>query len=200
MIQNGKAYNIIQIGGGADSESTGLLKSIDSTGKWEGTVYLVPFHTQMAATAIEALNTPVEGTQNQFTTGELTTIKNSDQVEITFAAAKNSDARAWVEIATYYKGCLVGDSTVTYELTDTLTPYRYVLSNQLYGSGLEVKVIFHTESGDGSMDSIKVESLRGTLQTETCAFSYYDGGSAYRTNQPHQGGVTFDLLGREMLG
>ncbi|MBP3572570.1 MAG: family 14 glycosylhydrolase [Clostridia bacterium] len=200
VTQNGKQYNIIQIGGGADSESTGLLKSIDSTGKWEGTVYLVPFHTQMAATAIEALNTPVEGTQNQFTTGELTTIKNSDQVEITFAAAKNSDARAWVEIATYYKGCLVGDSTVTYELTDTLTPYRYVLSNQLYGSGLEVKVTFHTEAGDGSMDSIKVESLRGTLQTETCAFSYYDGASAYRTNKPHQGGVTFDLLGREMLG
>lgn len=200
VTQNGKQYNIIQIGGGADSESTGLLKSIDSTGKWEGTVYLVPFHTQMNASAIESLNTPVQGTQNQFTTGELTTIKNSDQVEITFAAAKNSDARARVEIATYYKGCLVGDSTVTYELTDTLTPYRYVLSNQLYGSGLEVKVTFHTEAGDGSMDSIKVESLCGTLQTETCAFSYYDGSSAYRTNLPHQGGVTFDLLCREMLG
>ena len=200
VTQNGKAYNVIQIGGGADSESTGLLKSIDAAGKWEGTVYLVPFHTKMAATAIEALNTPVQGTANQFTTGKLDTIKNSDQVEITFAASKSGDARAWVEFATYYKGCLVGDSTVTYELTNTLTPYRYVLSNQLYSSDLEVKVTFHTEAGDGSMDAIKVENLRGTLQTETCGFSYYDGSRAHLANKPHQGGVTFDLLNREMLG
>ena len=105
-----------------------------------------------------------------------------------------------MEFATYYKGCLVGDSTVTYELTDTLTPYRYVLSNQLYSSDLEVKVTFHTEAGDGSMDAIKVENLRGTLQTETCGFSYYDGSRAHLANKPHQGGVTFDLLNREMLG
>ena len=200
VAQNGKKYNVIQIGGGADSESTGLLKSIDAAGKWEGTVYLVPFHTKMAASVIEALNTPVQGTANQFTTGKLDTIKNSDQVEITFAASKSGDARAWVEFATYYKGCLVGDSTVTYELTNTLTPYRYVLSNQLYSSDLEVKVTFHTEAGDGSMDTIKVENLRGTLQTETCGFSYYDGNRAYLANKPHQGGVTFDLLDREMLG
>ena len=200
VTQNGKAYNVIQIGGGADSESTGLLKSIDAAGKWEGTVYLVPFHTKMAATAIEALNTPVQGTANQFTTGKLDTIKNSDQVEITFTASKSGDARAWVEFATYYKGCLVGDSTVTYELTNTLTPYRYVLSNQLYSSDLEVKVTFHTEAGDGSMDAIKVENLRGTLQTEACGFSYYDGSRAHLANKPHQGGVTFDLLNREMLG
>lgn len=200
VAQNGKKYNVIQIGGGADSESTGLLKSIDAAGKWEGTVYLVPFHTKMAASVIEALNTPVQGTVNQFTTGKLDTIKNSDQVEITFTASKSGDARAWVEFATYYKGCLVGDSTVTYELTNTLTPYRYVLSNQLYSSDLEVKVTFHTEAGDGSMDTIKVENLRGTLQTETCGFSYYDGNRAYLANKPHQGGVTFDLLNREMLG
>ncbi len=200
VVQNGKNYNIIQIGGGANSASTGLLKSISATGKWEGTVYLVPFHTKMNASAIESLNTPVQGTENQFTTGKLDTIKNSDQVEITFAASKNGDARAWVEFATYYKGCLVGDSTVTYELTNTLTPYRYVLSNQLYSSDLEVKVTFHTEAGDGSMDAIRVEDLRGTLQTESCGFSYYDGNRAHLANKPHQGGVTFDLLNREMLG
>lgn len=200
VVQNGKNYNIIQIGGGANSASTGLLKSISATGKWEGTVYLVPFHTKMNASAIESLNTPVQGTENQFTTGKLDTIKNSDQVEITFAASKSGVARAWVEFATYYKGCLVGDSTVTYELTNTLTPYRYVLSNQLYSSDLEVKVTFHTEAGDGSMDAIRVEDLRGTLQTESCGFSYYDGNRAHLANKPHQGGVTFDLLNREMLG
>ena len=198
--QNGKLYNIVQIGAGADSESTGLLKSIDTNGKWEGTVYLVPFHTKVVSTALDALTTPVEGTKNQFTTGAQTAIKNADQIEITFAAAKTGDARAWVEIEVYHQGCLVGGSTTTYELTSTMTPYRYVLSNQLYDSGLEVKVTFHTEAGDGSMETIKVENLRGTLQYEKAGFTYYDGAQANRLSQAHEGGVTFDLLDRTMLG
>ena len=197
--QNGKQYSIVQIGAGANSDSTGLLKSIDASGKWEGTVYLVPFHTKQQSTAIEALNTPMEGTKNVFSTGELDAIKNADQVEITFTAKKSGDARAWVVIETYHKGCLVADSTATYELTETLTPYRYVLSNQLYESGLEVRITFCTEAGDGSMDSITVEDLYGTLQTEHAGFSYYHGNKAYRMSKPHEGGVTFDLLDRAML-
>ena len=198
--QNGKIYNVIQIGAGADSDSTGLLKSITADGAWEGTVYLVPFHTKQEATSIESLNVPVSGTQNQFTTGELATIKNADQAEITFAASKSGEERAWVEFAVYHKGCLVADSTTTYELTNTLTPYRYVLSNQLYESGLEIKVTFHTEAGNGSMEGITLQNLSGTLQTEAAGFTYYNGNQANRLSKPHEGGVTFDLLDRDLLG
>ena len=198
-ITNGnKQYNIVQIGSGADSESTGLLKSVDAQGKWEGTVYLVPFHTKQKAVTIEALNTPVEGTKNVYSTGKLDAIKNADQVEITFAASKSGEGRAWVTIETFHKDCLVSESTATYELTNTLTPYRYVLSNQLYESGLEVKVTFHTEAEDGSMDRITVENLYGTLQTEHAGFTYYHGSKAYRYSKAHVGGVTFDILDREM--
>ena len=198
--QGDKTYNIVQIGAGSNSTSTGLLKSIDAEGKWEGTVYLVPFHTKVVPTTIEALNAPVAGTQNQFSTGELTTIKNSDQAEITFNAYKQGDARAWVEIAVYHRGCLINDSVTTYELTNTMTVYRYVLANQLYESGLEVRITFHTEAGDGSMESIVLEDLYGTLQFEQAAFTYYDGDDAYKKNEAHKGGVTFDLLDRNMLG
>ena len=198
--QNGKKYNIVQIGAGADSDSTGLLKSIDTEGKWEGTVYLVPFHTKIVPTAITALNSPVEGTQNQFSTGMLNTIKNSDQAEITFTAYKKSSARAWVEISVYHKDCLISESTTVYELNNAVTVYRYVLANQLYESGLEIRITFHTEAGDGSMDSIVVENLYGTLQFEQAAFTYYDGQEAYKKNEAHKGGVTFDLLDRNMVG
>ena len=197
VSQSGKLYNIVQIG---DSSNTGLLKSITSEGKWEGTVYLVPFHTKVVSTAIEALNNPVAGTQNQFATGDLSTIKNSDQAEITFNARKIGSARAWVEISVYHKDCLLADSTTTYELTNTMTVYRYVLANQLYESGLEVRITFHTEAGDGSMDSIVLENLYGTLQYEQAAFTYYDGPDAYKQNVAHKGGVTFDLMDRDMLG
>jgi hypothetical protein len=199
VMQNGKPYTIVQIGAGSDSDSTGLLKSITADGKWEGTVYLVPFHTKQEASAIDSLNAPVEGTTNRFSTGALKEMKNADQVEITFAAQKSSEGRAWVTVEVYNKGCLVNGSSTVYELTDTLTPYRYVLSNQIYDSGLEVVVTFHSEANDGTMEGIVVENLYGTLQTEAAGFSYYHGNKAYRMSKAHEGGITFDLLDRDML-
>ena len=193
----GKMYNIVQIGAGADSDSTGLLKSIDANGKWEGTVYLVPFHTKVNSTEITGLNAPVNGTKNQFSTGVLSTMRNSDQAEITFLARKQGSGRAWVEISVYHQGYLLEDSTSVYELTTAMSPYRYVLSNQLYESGLEIKITFHTESGD-PMDSIVVENMYGTLQTEMSFYAYY--GERVVKNRAHKGGVTFDLLDRDMLG
>ncbi len=195
----GKQYNIIQLGQGGDGESVGLLKSIDTEGKWEGSVYLVPFHTKITASGLESLSTPVEGTPNVFSTGTLKTIKNSDQAEITFTAAKVGEAGAWVTIEVWHDGCLMSDSVTTYELTETMTPYRYVLSNQLYDDDLEIKVTFHTEASDGSMESIKLEALRGTLQYENAGFMYYDRNKANRISQAHVGGVTFDLLDRDLL-
>ena len=184
-------YRIVQIGAGSDSDSTGLLKSIDENGKWEGTVYLVPFHTKMVVKELEALRAPVEGSTNRYSTGSLDAIKNADQVEITFVAAKGGDAPATVRIEVYHQGCLLEDSVTTYELTDTLTPYRYVLSNQLYESGLEVVITVEGEGAD-------VQNLYGTLQTEQAAFTYYSGNRAVRSCKPHVGGVTFDLLDRDM--
>ena len=115
--------------------------------------YLVPRPTAQAE--VQSPVTP--------TTGEAGTIKNSDQVEITFAAAKVGTQRAWVTIEVYHGDCLMPKSVTTYELTETMTPYRYVLANQLYDDGLQIKITVHTESGDGSMENIRVEDLRGTL-------------------------------------
>lgn len=198
-VRNGdKKYNIVQIGAGAESDKSGLLKSLDAEGKWEGTVYVVPFHTKVTSKALTALNAPVEGTQNTFATGSLGRIKNADQAEITFVAAKKGDARAWVTFEVWCNGYLMNESITTYELSTDMTPYRYVLSNQIYDENLEIKVTFHTEAGDGSMDSIVLENMYGTLQTENAGFVYYDGNQVNRISKAHQGGVTFDLLDREL--
>ena len=188
----GKQYTIVQIG---NSSKTGLLKSIDAAGKWEGTVYLVPFHTKVNSSVINMQNSA-----NVFTTGALSYMKNSDQVEITFAAAKVIDGRAWVEIEVYNNGGLMADSTTVYELTGTMSAYRFVLSNQLYDDGgLEVKVTFKTESGD-AMNSIVVQNMYATLQTEVASYTYFANDQMYQASQAHQGGVTFDILDRDMLG
>ena len=191
VSNEGKQYTIVQIG---NSSKTGLLKSIDSAGKWEGTVYLVPFHTKVNTTVIE-----MQKNANVYTTGALSYIKNSDQVELTFNAAKMGAGRAWVEIEVYNNGCLMEKSVTTYELTETMSAYRYVLSNQLYDSGLEVKVTFKTESGE-PMDSIMVENMYATFQTEVASYTYFQGVQKYSSSQAHMGGVTFDLLDRNMVG
>ena len=99
-------------------------------------------------------------------------------------------------IEAYHSGCLLEASVTTYELTETMTPYRYVLSNQLYDSKLEIKVAFHTDAEDGSMESIQIDHLCGTLQTECVGLAYYDGKEANNISKAHVGGVTFDLLDR----
>lgn len=189
----GKIYNIIQIG---SSENVGLLKSVDAEGTWEGTVYVVPFHSKVNVTALDDLGTPVAGTSNTFTTGILGEIKNADQAEITFCAAKTGEGRAWVTVEVYQDGCRLDKSITTYELTDIMTPYRFVLWNQIYDDDLEIKVTFHTEEGDGSMDRIHLEGMSGTLQTEMIGFSFYDGAEANQKSRAHIGGVSFDLLDR----
>ncbi len=191
--QGDGGYSIVQIGAGADTRSVGLLKSVDAEGKWEGTVYLVPFHTKMKAEDITAIQTPVEGRDDRFSTGVLRTLKNTDQVEITLlAAAKTKGATVTFEV--YHEGCRLDRATTTYTLTDTLTPYRFVLSNQLYEDGLEVVVTFSSPDG---MDGISCEELTATLQTQMADFLYYNRRNAMRNCLPHVGGVTFDILDRD---
>ena len=168
-------------------------------------MYLVPFHTKVVSSEITALNSPVEGTANVFSTGALIpdikrfeAIKNADQAEITFTAAKVGTDAAWVTVEVYHDGSLLKDSVTTYQLTETMTGYRYVLANQLYEDDLEIRITFHTAAGNGSMDSIKLENLYGTLQVEHAGFRYYNGSNVARMNEAHTGGVTFDVLDRNV--
>ena len=48
------------------------------------------------------------------------------------------------------------------------------------------------------MDSIVVQNMYGTLQTEMAFYAYY--GERVAKNEAHHGGITFDLLDRSLLG
>ena len=54
-----------------------------------------------------------------------------------------------------------------------------------------------TTEADSCADDMNVSSLNATLQTETAAFTYYDGNSAQQISKAHVGGVTFDILDRD---
>ncbi len=185
-----KSYRIVQIGAGEEKE--GLLKSIDANGKWEGTVYVVPFHAKMN---VETLTlAPVDGANNRLSTGRLGALENADQVEITLEAA-SSVAGSTVTFQVYHDGFLLDQATTTYTLTETMTPYRFVLANQLYEEGLEVVVTI--DNGSGAMDGVTVQNLKTTMQTEATSFQYYSGNKAHRLAKSNLGGVTFDIITRE---
>ncbi len=203
VTQNGKTYNIVQIGAGADSETEGLLKSVTADGKWEGTVYVVPFHAHVNVFDIAAIRTPVEGDAYTYSTGKLSDLvkylKNADVMELTFKAAYSGEGKAYAHISVYNHGCEIPAAETVYELTDTTTPYRYVLFNQLYFDDVEIRITFSTEGGNNA--SITVTDMQGTIQQDTVYVKYFDKNpKSFKNSLPHQGGVTFDLIDRDMRG
>ncbi len=183
--QAGKNYNIIQIGYGEGKE--GLLKSVDENGEWEGTVYLVPFHSHVNIVKIDSLN----GTASEVnTTGVIKNLAHSDQVEITFAAKGSGK----VKIDVYNGGYLMEEASETFDLTGNLTPYRYVFANQLNPEGIEIKITFEDKSA-------VVEKMQGTIQTECVGRKYFKASaSAIKDSIANYAGVTFDVLTPDMKG
>ncbi len=197
VSQNGKQYNIIQMGEGAGSQNEGLLKSVTSDGKWEGTVYVVPFHAHVNVTVLDALHAPMEGTGNTYSTGVLDSyLKNSDVIELTLKASYTGEGKAYVRFAVYNQGCEMPASIVEYEIASHVTPYRYVLYNQLYMEGAEIRISFRTEGGSDA--DLHVSDVSGTLQQDAVGVKYFDANKATRNSVNHKGGVTFDLIDRDM--
>ncbi|MBR6935127.1 MAG: hypothetical protein IKH41_06530 [Clostridia bacterium] len=179
-------FNIVQMSrpsekGGID---TGLLKSINETGGWEGTVYLVPFHANVEISAIGYKGSVSDG----FVFNDIKELQCGDQVELTFAADYSGEKGGAVVISAYNGGYLLNDSVVRYELSQGLTPYRYVLSNQLTPENIRLEIRFENVQAD----AVKVTNMSCTAQYENIAHKYFgDLESAAAT-----GGVTFDLLTR----
>jgi hypothetical protein len=111
-----------------------------------------------------------------------------DQVELTFAVDYSGEKGGTVVISAYNGGYLLNDSVVRYELSQGLTPYRYVLSNQLTPENIRLEIRFENVQAD----AVKVTNMSCTAQYENIAHKYFgDLESAAAT-----GGVTFDLLTR----
>lgn len=198
VSRDGVTYNIIQIGDGVGTNGQGLLKSVTAAGKWEGTVYVVPFHSYVNITTLEALNQPMEGCTNIYSTGILSPfIKNSDMVELTLRASYSGAGKAFVRFSVYNSGCEMPASVEEFELTDTLSPYRYVLSNQLSLTNAEVRVEFRTADG-GDETGLRIENMLGTLQQDSVGIKFLEKRRVQNKSKPHIGGVTFDLLDREV--
>ena len=62
----------------------------------------------------------------------------------------------------------------------------------------EVRMTIYTEDGDEA--DIHITDLKGTLQQDAVGIKYFEGIRGYLNARSHRGGVTFDLIDRDMCG
>ena len=172
------SYNIVQIG---DADLNGLLKSVKQDGTWEGSVYIVPFHSQVEIKSID-MNKQSSGYISDSVTG----MQYGDQIELTFNGYYTGKGTAAVKIEVYHAGYLIEDATAKYALASDTTLYRYVFSNQLAMEDIEIRITYECQD----KSKIKTENLQCTLQTEKVAHKYF--GDV--TGMANKGGVSFDII------
>lgn len=178
VYRGDKSYNIVQLG---DSDKNGLLKSINIDGTWEGSVYLTPFRSK-----IDVIPVKMDRDGKTYTSDKIKGLQYGDQVELTFMASYKGSDNANVRIEIYHAGYIIEDATCVYTLAKDITPYRYVLSNQLSMEDIEIRVTFDCDSSSG----LDVTNMECSMQIESVAHKYFGDLTA----EANAGGVSFDVV------
>ncbi len=136
VTTNTQRYDIAVIGTGP--QRTGLLKSLDERGQWQGSVYTVPFRSAITLATVRG-NTrrqPDGGIQMSYPLGDFDV---GQQFHLTWAGTGPADGTVTLEVQR--EGTpLPGFATTLPCSADAPRQYRVVLRNQLPADGLEVIV------------------------------------------------------------
>ena len=182
-----KLYNIVQIGEGENHN--GMLKSVNQDGSWEGTVYLVPFHSRMIVESI-AQNDKKDIVNGEIRLGAIKNLQYGEQVEIRFNG-KKSGVIGKCTLDIYHGGVKMPGVSTLFDIGNKESEFRYVLKNQLPLD--DVYIVMTVESPDG--EDINLSEINVTVQRGDVARRYFGkpAGTA------HRGGVNFDILSREYV-
>ncbi|NLN04628.1 MAG: hypothetical protein GX166_07410 [Clostridiaceae bacterium] len=82
---------------------------------------------------------------------------------------------------------------VEFELANNMQNFRYVFSNQL---SLTDNVRLVVEFEADSKSKIDIDDMSCTVQRESVARKYF----GQFNSKAHKGGITYDILSRELLG
>ncbi|MBO4364060.1 MAG: hypothetical protein J5912_06750 [Clostridia bacterium] len=179
-----KAYQIVEMGG--NGNNTGLLKSVNADGTWTGDVYLVPFHTHIEVERLSLGTNPRAGS----TTSNIGDLQTGDIIEINFIGSYNGEGAELV-IEFYEDEILNEKMSQRFALSKDTKVYKYVLSNQVPLGNVKLKVRFDCDD----YSAVNIEDLNGTVQRESVARKYFGDYTATE----HAGGVSFDIITRELL-
>jgi hypothetical protein len=185
-------YDIVQIGTG--SGHAGLLKSIRQDGSWQGTVYVQPFH---AAVVVSALHQYVNLTLTStgFQSNNITGLNSGDQIEISFLA-RNSSPNGKMTLLALHNGIeLVGKRRVIAVGPDW-SSYRYTLRIQIPLEGLIILINSgERDTPTGFQQTLEMRDFLMLVHKEQIARKEF----GINNGTPHRGGISFDVLSREMV-
>ena len=163
---------------GTGTLRTGLLKSLDGFGKWEGSVYCVPFRSRIDPVRLRPRTERGDnGTlRHRFA---LDTFDGACQAEVTFRGSGDGEVVLTVERDGQALPGLTARVPVGAEARD----YRFVLRNQLPADGLELVV--EVPAGfdtDGRIDGVLLVDRVARLHR------------AEMTGEASRGSIDFDVL------
>ena len=172
-----RRFNIACIGTG---QRTGLLKSLNADGTWEGSVYVVPFHAAVAVTALA--NIPAELRAGaRWTSEALAGLDSGCQVEVS-GWARAQGQGATLRIGVERDGVALSGLAQDVKLGAQWRFVRYVFRCQVPVEGL--RMVLSSDAGVAFRD---LQITREEEQTPKVVKGRFDG-------RAHRGGVTFAVL------
>ncbi|MBE7065870.1 MAG: hypothetical protein E7384_08690 [Ruminococcaceae bacterium] len=183
VMYNGKKYNIVTLG----SSSNGLLKSVDKEGKREGSVYSVPFHSDIQSEGAKVHNNPRKG----LNTATFHDLAPGSSIEVRFVATGGKTENSYVKVNVYHDGFLLEDACISYKLDDSDKYYRYVFKNDLELGSVKIEIECVCED----YTEFKLNDVDVILQREN---NIYPAADDYKGSSS-AGGITMDILDRDAL-
>jgi len=174
-------YDIAALG--CSDKNTGLLKSIRTDGSFEGTVYVVPFHSHVDIAILADKQKQTVG-KKPVKLCDLKNIRQGCVVEINFTIPKGKSANT-LELRLYRNN-------------EELTGQRTLLKDQPGGKNIRVIYKFPVIMRDLTF---AVSSRKGSVELENVrVFRHQDMAVNLSNNiwtgTRHKGGVRFDIIGK----
>ncbi len=176
--REGAAYDIASLGTGP--EHTGLLKSLRADGKWEGTVYTVPFHAHVDVARL-ASRESARITNAATDLCNVTGVYSGMQLEIVFTGT--APAATSLTVKVHHAGRHLPEQDMVVAVGPAQRHYRLIKKFSMPVSELNFKL--EADRSDVVLTGLK--ALLHREQTVRLKRSVFTG-------QRHRGGVMFDVL------
>jgi len=183
-----RRFDIACIGTGPDH--TGLLKSLNADGSWEGSIYVVPFHAHVDVKQEPAPTSITLAGRNALSLGPFNDLDSGEQIEVLCRARGTPDvtpqpgplASAHLRISVTRSGRELPGLTEAVPVQRTWRPLRLILRNQLPVEGIRIEL----RGVRGRIAVKDIQVIRQSECTPRLSKGRFEG-------KRHRGAVTFDV-------
>ncbi len=171
-----RAFNIVSLGTGSGRQ--GLLKSVNSDGSWEGSVYVTPFRAHVTVDEVTMTITPGNGI---VLSKDVRGLRSGEQLELV-ADVTGTSPDACLRISVLNGETPLPGLVAEAPVRAGQRTVRYVLRIQLTTPAIRIRV--------EPVASVVLAGVHLYRETQQVVAPHIGITSA----EPHKGGVTFDIL------